>query len=216
MIARIYRWLLRLASAPGEKGEYSGGYLQDRIRKEALALCHNAKGRLLEIGCGEGLFLAQITEKNRKLEVWGVDNNNERLKAAALRLRSINLSHQDAAKLSFEDGYFDTVICVNVLFNMRSLEEVKRVIKEMKRICKRDGSMIFDFRNSLNPLLSIKYRLARYYDDTLKGLPLKTYSPKEIESVLKELGMAAVKERFIGFNSRFLAAAIVVEAKATW
>jgi hypothetical protein len=73
--------------------------------------------------------------------------------------------------------------------------------------------MIFDFRNSLNPLLFIKYRLARYYDDTLKSLSLKTYSPEEIGSVLKELGMTAVKKRFIGFNSRFLAAAVVVEAK---
>jgi len=213
MLTKMYRWILKLTSRPGEKGEYSGGYLQDKIRKEVLALCYNVKGRLLEIGCGEGLFLAQIIEQNRKLELWGIDNDDARLKAAALRLRNVNLSRQDALRLSFEDGYFDTVICINVLFNMRSIEEVKRTLKEMKRVCKRGGSVIFDFRNSLNPLLPIKYRLARYYDDTLKGLPLKTHSPKEIESVLKELGMAAVKKRFVGFSSGFLAAAIVVEAK---
>jgi ubiquinone/menaquinone biosynthesis C-methylase UbiE len=213
MLTKIYRWILKLTSRPGEKGEYSGGYLQDLIRKEALSLCRHAKGRLLEIGCGEGLFLAQITEQNSKLEVWGVDNDDARLKAAALKARGVNLSRRDAASLSFEDGYFDAVICINVLFNMRSIDDVKRTLKEMKRVCKRDGSMIFDFRNSLNPLLSIKYRLARYYDDTLKGLSLKTYSPEEIGSVLKELDMAAVKKRFIGLNSRFLAAAVVVEAK---
>ena len=213
MITKIYRWFLKLTSAPGEKGEYSSGYLQDRIRKEALALCNNATGRLLEIGCGEGLFLAQIAEQNRNIEVWGIDNDDARLKAAALRLPNVNLSRCDAADLFFKDGYFDTVICINVLFNMRSIDEVKRTLKEMKRVCKRYGCMIFDFRNSLNPLLFIKYRLAGYYDDTLKGLPLKTYSPKEIESVLKELGMTAVKKRFVGFNSRFFAAAIVVEAK---
>jgi ubiquinone/menaquinone biosynthesis C-methylase UbiE len=209
----IYRWFLRLTSAPGEKGEYSGGYLQGRIRKEALGLCSHAKGRLLEVGCGEGLFLAQITGQNRDLEAWGVDNDDARLKAAAVRLRNVNLSRLDAAKLSFEDGYFDTVICVNVLFNMRSIDEVRIALKEMKRVCKKGGSVIFDFRNSLNPLMPMKYLLAGYYDDTLKGLPLKTYSPKEIGSVLKELGMIAARKRFIGFNSRFLAAAIVVEAK---
>ena len=213
MITKIYRWFLKLTSAPGEKGEYSSGYLQDRIRKEALALCNNATGRLLEIGCGEGLFLAQIAEQNRNIEVWGIDNDDARLKAAALRLPNVNLSRCDAADLFFKDGYFDTVICINVLFNMRSIDEVKRTLKDMKRVCKPDGCIIFDFRNSLNPFLFIKYRLARYYDNTLKGLPLRTYSPKEVESALKELGMIAVKKRLVGFNSRFLAAANVVEAK---
>lgn len=213
MLKKIYPWFLKLTSRPGEKGEYSGGYLQDRIRKEALALCYNAKGRLLEIGCGEGLFLAQIAEQNRKLQMWGIDNNDLILKAAALRLRNVNLSHQDVVKLSFEDEYFDTVVCINVLLTMRCIEEVKQVLDKMKRVCKKDGSVIFDFRNSLNPLMPIKYRLARYYDDTLGGLLLKTYSQREIDSVLKELGMAVVRKRFVGFNSGFLAAAFVVEAK---
>ena len=213
MMTKIYRWFLRITSAPGEKGEYSGGYLQDRIRKEALVLCRHVKGRLLEIGCGEGLFLAQIAGQNRELEVWGIDNDDARLKAAALRLPNANLSRCDAADLFFKDGYFDAVICVNVLFNLRSIDEVSRTLKEMRRVCKKDGSIIFDFRNSLNPLLFIKYRLARYYDDTLKGLPLKTYHPKKIESILKEIGMTIVNKKFVGFNSRLFAAAVVVEAK---
>ena len=213
MITRIYRWFLRLTSAPGEKDEYSRGYLQNRVRKEAITLCHHAKGRLLEIGCGEGLFLAQVAGQNSKLEMWGVDTDYVRLKAAALRLRNVNLSRQDALKLSFEDGYFETVICINVLFNMKSIEDVKRTLKEMKRVCKKDGSVIFDFRNSLNPLISLKYCLARYYDDTLNSLPLNTYSLKEIESVLKELGMIVVKKRFVGFSLGFFSPAIVVEVK---
>lgn len=213
MLTNIYRWILKLTSRPGEKGEYSGGYLQDRIRKEALGLCRCVKGRVLEVGCGEGLLLEQLAKENSELKIWGVDNDEERLKAASERPGNFSLSNQDARRLSFEDGYFDAVICVNVLFNMRSEDDVRQALSEMKRVCKRNGSVIFDFRNSLNPLLPIKYRLARYYDDTLKGLPLKAYSPKEIESVLRELGMAAVKKRFIGFSSGFLAAAIVVEAK---
>ena len=215
MITRIYRWFLRLTSAPGEKDEYSRGYLQNRVRKEAITLCHHAKGRLLEIGCGEGLFLAQVAGQNSKLEMWGVDTDYVRLKAAALRLRNVNLSRQDAVKLSFEDGYFDTVICINVLLNMRSLEDVRRVIKEMSRVCKREGSVILDFRNALNPFMRIKYRLAGYYDDTLKKLPLKIYSLEEIEAVLKDAGMEVAVKKFIGFNSRIFSWAIVVEVKRT-
>ena len=212
MLTRIYRFLHRLASRTGEKGEYSGGYLQDRIRREALSLCRHAEGRLLEIGCGEGLFLTQVTGQNRRLEVWGIDNDDARLKAAALRLRNVNLSRQDAAKLSFEDGYFDMVICINVLFNMRSIDEVKRTLEEMKRVCRDDGRIIFDFRNSANPILPLKYKLAKYYDDTLKGLPLNTYSIGAVTDILKETGLAVSNKRFIGLPRGALAPVIMIGA----
>jgi len=213
MIKKLYNWFLRLTSAPGEKDEYSRGYLQNRVRKEVIVLCHNVKGRLLEIGCGEGLFLAQVAGQNSKLEMWGVDIDDVRLEAAALRLRNVNLSCQDAVKLSFEDGYFDAVICINVLLNMRSLEDVRNVIKEMRRVCKREGSVIFDFRNFQNPFMRIKYHLAGYYDDTLKNLPLSAYSLEEIEAILKDLRMEVAVKKFIGFNSRIFSAAVIVEAK---
>jgi len=216
MLTEIYKWILKCTSQPGEKGEYSGGYLQDRVRKAALALCSQTEDRLLEIGCGEGLFLAQIVAQNRELQVWGIDNNEARLKSAALRLPNANLSHQDARGLSFAEGYFDTIVCINVLFNLESIDQLKQTLKEMKRVCRKDGRLIFDFRNSLNPLLSIKYRLAKYYDNTLKGLPLKTYTFKEIEFVLKALGLTAAKKKFIGFGLGFFAAAIVVEVKNRW
>ena len=213
MLAKIYRSLLKFTSSEGEKGEYSAGYLQGRIRKEALGLCRHIKGNALEIGCGEGLFLAQLEKENRGLEIWGIDNDEARLRAAADRLQNVNLSNQDAEALSFGSEYFDTVICINVLFNMRSKDDVKRTLAQMKRICKRGGSIIFDIRNSMNPVLSLKYRLAEYYDDTLKGLPLRTYSFEEIETILNDLGMKVANKKYIGFNSRIFSAAVVVEAK---
>jgi ubiquinone/menaquinone biosynthesis C-methylase UbiE len=213
MIKALYRWLHAAMSRPEEAGEYSAGYLQGRIRKEALVLCHDSKGRLLEIGCGEGLFLEQLSKENPGLKMWGVDNDDGRLKAASQRSANFSLSNQDARKLSFEDGYFDAVICVNVLFNMRSKDDVSRTLSEMKRVCKKGGSIIFDIRNSKNPALALKYRLARYYDDTLKGLALKTYSIEEIEAILEDLGMKAAVKKLIGFNSPIFSVATVVEAR---
>lgn len=213
MLPKIYRLLLRTTSKPGEKGEYSGGYLQDRVRQEALRLCRGAKGRVLEVGCGEGFFLAQLATQNSGLEMWGIDDDESRLEAASNRLQNANLSSQDAAKLSFEDGYFDIAVCINVLFNMKSIEYVKETLAEMVRVCKKSGSIIFDFRNSMNPLLCIKYKFAKYYDDTVKELPLRTYSLSEIEQILNGLNMKITAKRFIGLRSRFLAAAVIIEAK---
>ncbi|MCX5679916.1 MAG: class I SAM-dependent methyltransferase [Candidatus Omnitrophica bacterium] len=213
MLTGLYKRLLKLTSRPGEKGEYSGGYLQDRIRREALVLCRPSQGRALEIGCGEGLLLAQLEKENAGLKLWGVDNDDIRLKAASTRSGSFSLSNQDARKLSFEDGYFDVIICVNVLFNMPSKDDVRQILSEMKRVCKKGGSIIFDIRNSKNPALALKYRFAGYYDDTLKGLPLKTYSIEEIEALLKDMGMEAVVKKFIGFNSPIFSMAVIMEIR---
>ena len=213
MLAKIYSWLHNLSSRPEERGEYSSGHWQDMARQETLDLCRYTKGRVLEVGCGEGLFIENLVKKSPNLEVYGVDNDEERLNAARARLIGVNLSKQDAAGLSFEDGYFDAVICVNVLFNMRTKDDVRRALTEMKRVCKTGGSIIFDIRNSANPIIIAKYALAKYYDDTLKGLPLKTYSVKEIEDVLKSLSMKIVDKKYIGLKSRIFSFVIVMEAK---
>jgi ubiquinone/menaquinone biosynthesis C-methylase UbiE len=213
MIRKLYTWFHKLTSRPGEAGEYSAGYLQDKVRQEALALCRHRQGNILEVGCGEGLFLAQLAGQNRDITIWGVDNNRERLTRAGEKIKGVNLSLQDALSLSFADEFFDTVICLNTIFNMESIGAVRQALKEMKRTCKAGGSIIFDFRNSGNPLLSVKYALAGYYDDTVRTLPLKTYNMDEIKGILKDLGLAITNRRFIGPRSRILAAAIVMEAK---
>ncbi len=212
MITGLYRWLHRLFSRTGEKGEYSGGYWQDKVRRSALDLSRGVKGRVLEVGCGEGIFLASIAKENPGLEIYGVDNDERRLQKARMALKAADLSLQDATRVSFEDNYFDAVVCINVLFNMESMETVRRTLREMARVCKTGGRVIFDFRNASNALLSAKYRLAKYYDDTLNGLPLNTYSLEEMEAVSKESGLKILNKKLVGFPYEPLAPVIVIEA----
>lgn len=216
MLKKIYYLFYRLTSPAGERGEYSGGYWQRRVRQEALMLLDDlGKGRVIEVGCGEGFFLSQLAAKNPCLEIWGVDNNADRLKKAEDRCRDkkVNLSLQDASALSFDDEFFDAIVCINVFFNMESLKSVELALREMKRSCKNTGRIIFEFRNSVNPLLKIKYKLARYYDGTLKGLSLNTYDPAEIEAILNNLGLIVTRKKIIGFPIPRIAPVIMIEAK---
>jgi ubiquinone/menaquinone biosynthesis C-methylase UbiE len=212
----LYCRLHRFFSKETERGEYSGGAWQDLTRSAALEFCRGTQGKVLEIGCGEGLFVSQLKQRYPDLGVWGVDNDNRRLqqagaRAAALGLQ-IHLSTEDAVRLSFSDGYFDAVVCINVLFNMDSLETVTKVVAEMRRVCRRGGKIIFDFRNSLNPVLEVKYGLARYYDETVRDIHLKTYSLTEIENTAARAGLKIIRTRCIGFFIARYAPIIVVEA----
>ena len=90
------------------------------------------------------------------LEVWGVDNNGMLLdqvlrKAADRELTNLRLVVEDAKHLSFPDDTFDKVVCVNLFLNI-GFDAMTAVLKEMKRVCTRQGRLIFEFRNSRNLL----------------------------------------------------------------
>lgn len=218
MINKIYYWFHRLTSKTEQRGQYSAGRWQEKVRQEALSLCRGTKGRVLDVGCGEGLFLIRLKAQNPGLEIWGIDNNIARIEEAKRKsreknLQDINLNAGNSTNLAFKDEYFDAVVCINVFFNLRSFALVKQTLEEMKRVCKKSGRIIFDFRNRNNPLLLFKYSLARFYDSTVKDLPLKTYSPGQIHSLLKDLGLEAIEEKFIGSPLKSLAAIIVLEVR---
>lgn len=216
MLEKVYYLFHRIISKPEEKGEYSSGYWQDKVRKNAVEMCIKNKGRLLEVGCGEGLFLSQMIHASPDLDIWGVDTWDKILSKAGMRTQKIKpdvkLLKADASCLPFEDAFFDTIVCINVFFNLKSIEKVKHALEEMTRVCKTGGKIIFDFRNSLNLLLILKYKLARYYDLTTKDLPLNTYNPRNIKNITKELKLNIVQEKYVSFPVKRFAPIIMVEA----
>lgn len=217
-IQRIYECIRRFSSNPEERGEYSAGHWQAQIRQEVLRMVHSDSESVLEVGCGEGLFLAQVASTYEKMQVFGVDNWKDILLKAERRIQEkhigrVKLFQADAASLPFEDCYFDTVVCVNVIFNLKSNEVVNGVLKEMSRVCKNSGRIIFDFRNAWNPLVYLKYKLAPYYDPTVKNLPLKTFRLEQIRSFLNKAGLKITRQEHIGSMIKSLAPIIIIEAK---
>jgi len=83
----------------------------------------------------------------------------------------------DARQLPFEDGFFDTVVCINFFICQRSPEDVRRILFEAARVLSPGGRLIVEIRNRNNILLRLKYGLARYYDGTLEDNPLALYDP---------------------------------------
>ena len=218
MIKALYRWFHAATSQSGEAGEYSAGYWQDNIRQAALEMCKDRPGRFLEVGCGEGLFLTKLGLSNPGIQIWGVDNNDRMLDKAWKRLSenaliAVNLQQADAFNLPFGDSWFDTVVCINTLFNMASIDVMKEAFREMDRVCAPGGSIIFDYRNALNALIRLKYKLAPHYDPSVKDLPLTTCRPDEIEPFLKEINFEITLRKSISFPKGKFAPIILLEAR---
>jgi len=124
--ARVYDRIINLSSLYNE--------LLERTKNE-LPL----EGRILEVGCGTGNFLLKIG-KSKQVIVYGVDKSKEMLEHARKKLseEGINaiLLEGDAADLPFQDGYFNGVACLNVLY---AVPDPQKVISEIYRVLRTGG-----------------------------------------------------------------------------
>jgi len=92
------------------------------------------KGKILELGCGEGAILEILSR--RGCETWGVEPNQ---KAAEIcKSKGLNVLCATLEKVNFRDGFFDAVVMSQVLEHLPSpktaLKEVKRVTKSKGRV----------------------------------------------------------------------------------
>lgn len=218
MIKKIY-YKIRdsFLSKPDEVGERSAGHWQDLIRQAVLSKVANVAS-LLELGCGEGLFLSALRETNAEMNITGLDISEAMIARASERfadkgIKNIDLVLGSGEKLSFGDSSFDAVVCMNVIYNLPSETVLENLLHEAIRVCKVRGRIVFDIRNSSNLLINLKYMLAPYYDETVKDLPLRTYRIKYIREVVSKLGAEIVSVKQIGFPWNFFAPILIIEAE---
>ncbi|MFA6384009.1 MAG: class I SAM-dependent methyltransferase [Candidatus Omnitrophota bacterium] len=221
IVQQIYQFLHRATTPSGERSSsVSPGYWNYLARRAALSACHDIEGNILDVGCGDGLFLIQLAKQNPKAGIWAVDINADFISQAQERVRrenitTVHFSRQDATALEFGDTLFDMVVCTNLFMVMDSLATVRRALYAIDRVCRRGACVFFDFRNARNPVLRLKYKLAPLYDKTLKpGQYLSTYRPADIYDALRDAHMVVSLEKCYGqvFFKKF-APVIIVKAR---
>ena len=210
---KIYLWLRDLVSKPGERGLSSAGYWQDLLRRKVLGRLAKAEGGLLEIGCGEGLFLSQLSEFNPQLRLFGVERESAVLSDAQRRLKgNVRLVSSDARQLPFKDASFEWAVGVNLFLCVESREALTGILREAARVLRQGARLIVEFRNKDNIFLRLKYKWARYYDSTTKNHPLSTFHKEDVLKILREAGFNVIKTQEIDFPFKGLPAIFILEA----
>jgi len=96
--------------------------------------------KVLDIGCGKGFQLYELTQLLPGLEVYGVDISDYAIENAKEEIQD-RLQVADANSLPFEDDSFDFVFSITTLHNLhnydldKALREMERVGKKNKYLC---------------------------------------------------------------------------------
>ena len=111
-----------------------------RQRQKVVPL---VEGKVLEVGVGSGLNLP-FYDKSKIDELWGLDPSKElsdmARKVADRENIVVNFISSGAEEIPLPDSYFDSVL---ITYTMCTIPEVARANKEIKRVLKRGGKLIF-------------------------------------------------------------------------
>lgn len=216
MIDKIYfKFIRKLITRKEEHNQYSGGLWPRYVREAAAALCEGQTGRIAEVGCGEGLFLAKIAPSNPRADIYGVDLSEGLLDQAKARLTGhlhVHLVQGNALKTSFADGFLDRLFCINVIINLQRMQDVEQLFIEAHRTLKPGGTFVFDVRNSFSPIIQLQYRLARFYDTSI-AVPLRSYSRFTVTKLLRKHHFTVTNLQYLGIPKNFFGPAILFTAK---
>lgn len=137
-----------------------------------FGLLENARGPILDLGCGSGILLPSLSKMGDV--VIGVDVhdrlscvNNYLIKN---KIKNVHLIRADAHHLPFKDRSFGSIVSISVLDHLR---DPAKSVKEIRRIILEKGTVIFGYH-----INSIIYKLIAFLAVSFYVLLLIFASPK--------------------------------------
>ena len=104
--------------------------------------------KILDIGCGKGYQLYELTQLMPGIEVYGIDISEYAIQNGKEEIKH-RLKVCSATNLPFPDNYFDFVFSLNVLHNLPNYDLVK-ALQEMERVGAKDKYLCVEsFRNEV-------------------------------------------------------------------
>jgi len=153
----------------GDRKYGYGGYRYDGRWKsvaEKMASHYKLKPgqRILDVGCGMAHLLYEFSQVVPGIEVKGIDISDYALKHAKEEIRD-SLQYGKAQEIPFEDNFFDLVISLTTLHNLKVFD-LKKAVQDIERVSKGNSYiMVESFRNDREEVNMLYWQLtcASYY-----------------------------------------------------
>jgi ubiquinone/menaquinone biosynthesis C-methylase UbiE len=164
-----------------------------------------ARGEVLEVGIGTGRCFESV-EAGRIKKLVAVDAVKNMLKVAAAKIPGlpypVDLVLADMHELPFEDEAFDTIISCQCLC---SAEDPELVLKEMVRVCKRDGYILL-LENGLAESWIIRWAQAflNHVPDTRHAWAHGSFDDMDLQKLMRTCPVSVRSMKSKGMGNWYL------------
>ncbi len=135
----------------GESQYGYGGYKYDGrwkgVAQELIKIYDlTSNARILDIGCGKAHLLYEFKKLLPQATLCGADISKHAINTSPEEIRSSLRLHRAQDPLPWENHYFDLVISINTLHNLR-IFDLKIAIQEIERVGKKKYIVVEGYRN---------------------------------------------------------------------
>lgn len=165
------------------------GQIRANRRAEYLYKTGNFKrgDKLLEIGCGTGLFTQKVYEATHA-DIIATDISEDLLEVARKQHPNIEFRVADAMDLDFPDNTFDGVYGSSIIHHL----DMKKSMQEIWRVLKPGGRTVFAEPNMLNPQIFIQKNIP-FIKEALGDSPDETAVVRwKMKNMMEDLGFENV------------------------
>jgi len=169
-----------------------GGRFQEKVYNLIIqSLGVTGKGRILDIGSGNGVLAVKLAQQNGAAEVigmdyWGKDweysksvcDRNAQIGGVANR---VHFQKGDASGLEFADDFFDGAVSNLTFHEVKSADDKREVVREALRVVKPGGRFAF-----VDYFFDVKfYGKASEFEEFLKGLGLSQFAYRPLRELME-------------------------------
>lgn len=120
------------------------------------------KGKIVDLGCGEGIFANYLALASTTRQIFGVDKDKKRVRYADRGLPNTKFVNGDITKRTVPPA--DCILLVHVLHHLSSYADQEKMVDKCKKKLKRRGKLIIV---EIDPRPTFKYLVTWFTDHFL-------------------------------------------------
>ena len=166
-----------------------------------------ANGKLLDVGCGPGVFLFMTKQMRPELNCEGIDISTSQIEFAKSQMndsqKGLDFKVVNSEHLPYEDNSFDVVTTIEVLEHLHPYDAMK-ISNEVRRVLAPDGEWIVTTPNykSFWPLIELilnKVSPVKYEEQHISK-----FVPNSLAKFVEAAGFDIISIESVFFVSPFL------------
>jgi 2-polyprenyl-3-methyl-5-hydroxy-6-metoxy-1,4-benzoquinol methylase len=161
-----------------------------RMSEAILAYAKPAGRRVLDIGCGDGIYSLELADAGAR-EVLGVDAAEDAVRSARRRAagrQGVSFRAVDIYSLPEPDERYDVAVVRGMLHHLYDAP------KAIERICLAAREVVVCEPNGYNPILKLIEKLSPYH----VAHEEKSYAPSRLDRWFEDCGGRVVRSSYIG------------------